>query len=170
MSDSKYLKTIQLLIKVGASPELIMKVIALMNQSKKPLNRGEILYKKSELLLGQDVSPKDLVPDEVGCAESVCNVIRRVYPDFPIITGTWTLWDYLQRYHTRVTRPSRGDIIISPTGTSSLRGVQGHVGIYGERIHSNNSKTGRWDNNYNLTSWRKYYGDKLKFPVYFYQL
>lgn len=123
--------------------------------------------------LGKDASPKDLVSDELGCAESVTNIIKSVLPDWPIITGTWTLWDRLKQdtRFKRVTTPEAGDIVISPTGTVASAPFVGHVGIVGEdgTIMSNNSSKGIFEENYTIDSWNKRWG-KVGYPVYFFRL
>lgn len=124
--------------------------------------------------IGFDASPKDLVPDSVGCAESVSNVLHAVYPSFPIITGTYTLYAYLKDANefVKVTSPLAGDIIISPTGLGGTTSVpEGHTGIVGENssIMSNNSLTGKWDNRFTLTTWNNRYVTLGRFPVYFYR-
>lgn len=122
--------------------------------------------------LGTDASPRDLAPDALGCAESVSNVIRDVVPDFPIITGTWTLWDRLKKdkRFRQVHTPMPGTIIIAPTGTVRSN-IPGHVGIFGpgKEIYSSNSDTGIFEQNYTLESWNQYYGD-AGYTSYMFQL
>lgn len=109
--------------------------------------------------LDTDVSPEDLAQDEVGCANSVSDLIKRVLPDFPIILGTsqlfWKL--HIDKRFKLVTTPSKGCIIISPT----VGGTIGHTGIFitAERIASNNSNTGLFQGNYNWPdSWIATFG------------
>lgn len=130
------------------------------------------LYRSAHSFLGRDASPADIAPDLLGCAESVSNVIQRVLPDFPIITGTWTLWQKLEEdpRFRRVTIPMPGTIIIAPTG-SVRADIPGHVGIFGPstQIMSNNSLTGTWEENYTLASWQERY-ETAGYTSYFYQL
>lgn len=121
--------------------------------------------------LGTDASPLDIVNDELGCAESVSTLIGKVIP-FPVITGTWTLNEYLDndnRFVRIESQPEAGDIIISPTGSGNGR-IRGHVGIIGEAgiVYSNNSATGLWDDLYTLTSWNdRYFGLGGIMPRYY---
>ena len=131
------------------------------------------LFAAAREYLGREASPKDLAPDELGCAESVTNIIDDVVPNFPVITGTWTLWEALkndERFR-EVTLPMPGDIIISPTGTVKDAPYPGHVGLVSRdgKIMSNNSYNGLWEENYTLDSWNARY-KKAGFPVIFYTL
>jgi hypothetical protein len=125
--------------------------------------------------LGRDVTPKDLVPDEVACAETVTAIIRTVLPTFPVIPGTYTLWRQLENdpRFRRVSLPAPGVIVLSPTGTqpATSRVRNGHVGIYGQgnAIMSNSSATGIFEQNFSTASWQARYG-QAGFPIYYYQL
>jgi hypothetical protein len=123
--------------------------------------------------IGRDASPRDLAPDQLGCAESVSMIIKDVLPDFPIITGTWVLRDRLDKdvRFKKVTVPMPGDIIISPTGTVAKAPFPGHVGILGAdtTVMSNDSRAGKWEANYTIASWQKRWGT-AGFPVQFYSL
>lgn len=131
------------------------------------------LFAAAREYLGRDASPRNFVPSEVACAESVSTVIADVIPGFPPITGTWTLWDKLEsddRFQ-RVTIPVPGTIIISPTGTVKDAPIVGHVGIFGRdnNIMSNNSYNGLWEENYTLDSWNARY-KAAGYQTYMYQL
>ena len=122
---------------------------------------------------GSDASPRDIADDELGCAESVTNIIKQFLPDFPIITGTWTLWDKMDRdsRFERVTNPKAGDIIISPTGSLRNAPFPGHVGIMADdtNIMANDSATGLWKVFYTIESWSARW-EAVGFPVYFYRI
>jgi len=142
----------------------------------KGMVRRKTLYEAVKESLNVDVSPKDRARDEVGCAESASEVIRKVLPDFPVVLGTWSLLDRLQNdtRFKKVTIPMPGTIIISPTG-ESLRDpapFPGHVGFFleGMKIASNTSATGMFEQNYTLETWKKRWGDEGKYPIYYYQL
>lgn len=109
--------------------------------------------------LDTDVSPLDLATDELGCAESVSNLIKKVFPDFPIILGTADLFWKLKidRRFKLVTTPIKGCIIVSP----KVNQTYGHTGIFITefRIASNNSKTGLFQGNYDWpNSWIATFG------------
>lgn len=122
--------------------------------------------------IGVDASPNDIAPDELGCAETVSTLINKVDRDFPIIPGTWTLWNILNNRtnYERVTVPSPETIIISPTGTGN-GSIPGHVGIMLDDgvIASNDSATGKFIKNYTLDTWQKRYVEKGGFKVYMYK-
>lgn len=127
------------------------------------------ILKEAKKWVGRDASPRDLAPDTLACAESVCSVLNLAGIKIPMITGTWSLWENLKKNCQMVTEPKAGDIIISPTGTGKFR--NGHVGIVGENgvVYSNNSHTGLWDTYWNIGEWRDFYGREGGFPVYFYR-
>ena len=138
------------------------------------LTNSDALYAAAVLKLGQDASPKDLVDDDVACAETVSNLIQKIIPSFPTFTGTWTLWAYLKK-DTRFKQmilSEPGCVIISPTGTGNGRLRNGHVGILGKDgiIMSNDSASGLLLENFNLTSWRQKYQAVGGFPVYFFKI
>lgn len=120
------------------------------------------IYLEALKYIGTDASPSDRVDDVVGCAESVTEILSKVIR-FPVVTGTWTLWDKLRRDQRfrETTIPMPGDIIISPTGTGNGR-IRGHVGIFGKNlvIMANDSDTGKWMAFYTLDSWKDRYEKK----------
>jgi hypothetical protein len=124
--------------------------------------------------IGKDASPADYAPDELGCAESVTTILKKLYPETPIITGTWTLWDYLQKNYVRMNSPEVGCVVISPTGTSKLGSkvpYPGHAGFVldNDTIASNDSFTGRFEINYDLSTWAKRYVEKGGYKMYYYK-
>lgn len=131
------------------------------------------LHLYSLLVLGSDMSW--VVSDDVACAETVSRITMAVgaKPSY-IITGTWTLWDFLKRSRgwreVSEWNASAGDIIISPTGMGN-GSIAGHVGLVsnGGRIVSSNSDTGKVDRVYNLLTWKMRYAKKGGFPVYFFR-
>lgn len=143
------------------------------------LGDREILYSTALSCLGKDASPNDVVPDEVGCAESVSDILIQAFPklDIPLIVSTNHLYNYLEssRSFIRIDQPLRGDIIISPTGYSSKYPAplpNGHVGIFSDnnQIMSNNSDTGLFDIHYTLDSWNARYRDIGGYPVIYYRI
>lgn len=153
--------------------------VSLLARAVSLLNRYlfmKTLYQAALESLNVDISPLDRAKDVVGCAESASEVIRKVVPDFPVILGTYTMW---QRFENdprfkRVTIPMPGTIIISPTGTSKKNPASfpGHVGIFlaGDKIASNTSANGKFEQNYTLGSWKKRWELSGGYPVYYYSL
>lgn len=121
-------------------------------------NTGRI-YLACLTKLGKDASPQDWVDDEVACAESITNILHELWPEIPIMIGTWTLWEYLNKNgkFQKTLFPKQGSIIISPTGTGNGKLKNGHVGIVGEgeMIISNDSASGMLLENYTKASWKQ---------------
>lgn len=139
---------------------------------KTPMQKTFIQH--CEEALGVDVTPDDLVPDSVACAITVSTLINKVDATFPKVAGTWTLYDILEhrKDYTRVTDPTPGDIVISPTGLSKSKTMpNGHTGIIMSdlSIASNDSATGKFMKNYTLESWTNRYVVKGGYPLFIYR-
>lgn len=137
----------------------------------KPMSK---LLELAKANLGKDVSPKDLVSDNFGCAESLSTLVRQIVPNFPIVTGTWTLYDLLRTHKSfeRVTEPEAGDIILCVTGMGKGTIANGHAGIISNNgfIMSNQSANGLWLENFTQNSWKERYVIAGKYPVFYYRL
>ena len=126
--------------------------------------------------IGTDVTPQDKVADDVACAEVVTTLLKKIRPEMPIITGTYTLYEHLSNPKNKFrfvdeTEPFIAeDIIISPTGLGKP-GTNGHVGIFMENglIVSNDSRTGKFMQNHTFPSWKKYYMNSRGYPVYIFR-
>lgn len=133
---------------------------------------SEKIYKTAKRLLGQHLSGDNSV---LGCATTVNEIVRRATGQ-PIGGGASTalMYSYLitDKRFTRTVDPIAGDIVISPTGTSTLgTGQHGHVGIvanYG--ILSNSSETGLLTENYTKETWQQVFHVAFKFPVYYFHV
>ncbi len=139
-------------------------LIDLIQGSEKGLGglseRREKLYATAFSFLGIDASPRDIAPDDFGCAESLNEVYKAAF-GHPIGGDISTTRLYAALMASKelleVDSPLPGDIIISPTGFVKRVPV-GHVGIVGKwQIMSNNSVTGKWDVYYTQQSWRARY-------------
>lgn len=141
-------------------------------EEPKILTNREKVYEKALSLLYTDASPDDLASDDLACSESVSNVLRQVYPDFPIITGTAALAGFLykDKRFANVLEYREGVILVSPTGKGNGT-IVGHCGIFGKdgTIMSNSSESGLWKQNYDINSWIKRYRKLGEFPLYFYE-
>lgn len=129
------------------------------------------IYNRAVAMIGTDASPSDIAPDELGCAESVSTILNGLYPDFPIITGTATLYETISKRKdfVRLTKPERGCLIIYPTGYGNGGLKNGHIFIYGDdnHLYSNNSNSkpkGLWDDHWTLAEARTYYQGKGGYP------
>lgn len=141
------------------------------------MSKAEQILAKCSEYEGKDFTPDYPTSDEVSCALAVTTILNQVDPTIPIITGTWTLDDYLaksskfERVSEPIGDPKAGDIVISPSGLGNGN-FPGHVGIYIDKfnIMSNNSYTGLWEKNYTRESWRNRYYYKGGFPVRLYRM
>lgn len=142
--------------------------------------RDMLLFKKNLLTviensLGTDASPNDLAPDELGCAETVTTILKQVYPQMPIITGTYALYDYLQHPANgweKIDSPQEGCIVISPTGLGK-KGTHGHVGfVLADNVIASNSSwpntLGKFLKNFTVDKWLSYFGG-MSYPVYYFK-
>lgn len=149
----------------------LLKILAQLNIMRR-MSR-EALYNTAKASLGKDASPNDLAPDELGCAETVSNIIRMVIPTFPIVISTRLLFAALveSNYFKPVDEPLEGDVIISVTGTGNGKVSNGHTGIVGKYgVMSNDSRSGMFLENYTLASWDLYYRKKGGFPTHFFRV
>lgn len=132
------------------------------------------LYQAAKDCLGLDMIEDPTVDISVGCAESVNAVFKKAFGrEIGGGASTAAMYAVLQKdpRFKLVNEPIPGDIIISPTGTSSKKAPHGHVGLVGYHgIMSNNSMTGTWQEYYTLESWKEYYQDRLGFPVLYFQV
>jgi hypothetical protein len=163
--------------KLLALLEQLQAILEAMQQEDKPNE----LYMAAFASIGLDISPRDVAPDEVACAESLCEVVKDAFPElnFPTIISTAVLYQHLTKSPSfvQVDTPVGGEIIISPTGTGNGKLKNGHVGIMGRKksqdgslwIMGNDSRTGIWSANFTLQSWRAYYERKGGFPVLFFK-
>jgi hypothetical protein len=154
----------------------------LLDLQKQLYKKPRTLYEVAKQSEGIDVTPDDLIPDPVACAITVSTIIRKLIPDFPLVAGTYTLFDVLEHHprFRRVTLPMPGTIIISPTSMSRKRTTikNGHCGIFtlNHNIMSNNSNSnkkgeaGTFVENYTLIKWKEYFEMRGGYPIFFYAL
>lgn len=139
--------------------------------------QGLQIFKYCKSQLGIDASPKDLAPDELGCAETVTTILHTLFPDVPVLIGTAQLYDFLKDSpnFALVGTPMAGDIIISPTGFGGFNGIKnGHTGFIGDHdtIMSNTSlppNTGKFTQNYTYQTWVARYKTLGGYPVFVYR-
>lgn len=141
-----------------------------------PKENRVILYEKALTFIGTDASPDDKAPDELGCAETISDILYAAFLDnvgFPGTLSTTQLYRQLSscEKYERVSAPLPGDIVISPSGYGNGNLSNGHVGIKGpeESILSNSSSTGTFISNYTMESWRLRYVVKGGFPMVFFR-
>lgn len=120
--------------------------------------------------LDTEVTPKDEVPDNVACAQTISTLIKKVFPDFPIVYSTKDLDMklYMDKRFKRITEPEWGCVVVSPRNNTQY----GHAGMFltSERIASNDSKTGLFKGNYSWSSWISEFQQKRGLRIYLYRL
>lgn len=135
-----------------------------------PMTNEEKFLKVCLDALDTDPTPKDEISDDVACAHTLSTLIKKVYPDFPILSSTKDLDAklFLDKRFKRMDLPNKGRIIISPRTSAKY----GHCGVWitNERIASNNSSNGLFQGNYTWESWIKEFKDKRGLKIYIYEL
>lgn len=126
--------------------------------------------------LNKHITLNAVVPPDLGCAETISFILNAAgVPNIPAggFPGTAGLYQYMNVSNIliNVDVPLPYDIIISPTGTSSINSPHGHTGILGENneIYSNSSDTGLFTQNYTLDTWKQYFGEIEGFPQYYFR-
>ena len=141
-----------------------------------PTQNSDLLFRTAKACLNTDVTPKDLVPDNVACAETVNAIYAKAFGRaIGGAASTYNMYNALLRHpeFDKVDTPLRGDVVISPTGYSRNGGKivsNGHVGIMGEdgKIMSNDSPSGLLKESYTIGTWTDQYVIKGGYPmVYF---
>ena len=142
-------------------------------------NNRLIFFHTAVQALGTDASPNDIVPDELGCAETINDIHKKAF-GFPIggEVSTYRMYSALKNstFFKRVGEPLEGRILISPTGYGKIDIMSGHVGIVGEmssdgtlKVMTNDSFTGKFiDTRYSIKTWKKRWADKGKYPMWFF--
>lgn len=135
-----------------------------------------VIYRVAVNSLGVDTSPNDFAPDEYGCADSVSGVLQSALGgekgiDWAISTAILYRELLTSKAWCLVQSPLPGDIIISPTGYGNGGLANGHVGICatGDRIMSNSSLKGVWEQNFTTQTWKDRYVTLGGFPVYYFR-
>ncbi len=157
-------------------PKTIRQLLNLFKNILNPITMGNnrlTLFAVALRVLGTDASPHDVAPDELGCAETIYDILLTAFPfrvGFSFTVSTYTLYNALRssKKYIKVDMPLEGDIVISPTGYGSGGLSNGHVGIKGEldKIMSNSSSTGKLEENYTMKTWKERYVDNVT-TVYF---
>jgi hypothetical protein len=139
----------------------------------------ERFYEAALAALGTDASPKDVAPDELGCAETVNEIHYKAFGEYienPGISTTRLFAAIVDRpdLWVRVSDAEPGNLIISPTGMSKLPSLpiaNGHVGIFDRDgiIMSNSSATGKFERNYTIQEWVDRYRVKGGYPIYYFK-
>ncbi len=143
---------------------------------------AERLYATSKAAIGQDVTPKDIVPDYVACVSSLQEIYYRTFGHYigsgAALYNTYALWFELRQNPAfeAVLVPTPGCIAVCATGTSQNDEApipHGHCAVVGKVNWMSNTsfgpKAGQWDANYTRESWDDYFFHKGGYPVYFFK-
>lgn len=149
-----------------------------ITQPKTPImTNTEKLYEIAKACIGSDMSPNDVAPDSLACAESLNGVFKKAFGENigngAALTSTAALYQVLKNDPRFVVTsdPQPGDIVISPSGTSTKGSPHGHCGIRGITTYmSNDSSTGKWEANYNLPNWKLVFHDTLGFEIFHFKV
>lgn len=143
--------------------------------TKPIMSKADILYNKAVSSIGRDMSPLDKAPDSLGCMESVDGVWLAAFGEHLLDPAARLSTEEGYKAMVKDPRleqiqvPTKGAIVISPTGFSSKGSKHGHCGIVGNYdIMSNDSNSGIWQDNYTKDGWKKVFGDTLGFPIYYF--
>lgn len=153
---------------------LIGRLKLMVAEGNLPTDQGAKIFTTAKQWIGMDASPKDVAPDELGCAETVTAILNYAGFQTPVIVSTAKLYEYLSTKveWMRVYTPIEGDIVISPTGMGGKNGIKnGHVGVVGTGgvIMSNASATGTFEPNYTINSWTNRYSIKGGYPIFYFR-
>lgn len=127
-----------------------------------PETAAQRLAEEAKQFLGFDASPQNRAPQELSCAEGVVNIVNSCWPStLPTsIVSTAVLFETLKRSprFKPTLNPIEGCIVVSPTVGTNI----GHTGIYTEAnvIASNDSRDGKFRENYTRELWRSYFVKK----------
>lgn len=138
----------------------------MVNQAQKNL------YDIALPLKGQHLTLNDTVPKGLGCAQCLSKILT--IAGYKVgskgISGTATLYIWLQANFISVTTPQKGDVVLSVTGTGRA-GSRGHVGIYDgvARILSNDSASGLLQDYWTLSGWVAHYETDLQMVTHYFR-
>lgn len=157
----------------------LKQLIALFTKALSPVTQGNnrlILFATAVKALRTDASPADVAPDELGCAETIYDILASAFPlnvGFPFTVSTSQLYMSLRTCdkYILVDQPLEGDIVISPSGYGNGALSNGHIGIKGEldKIMSNSSATGTFEENYTMDTWKARYVGIGGYPMVFFR-
>jgi hypothetical protein len=146
----------------------------LLEQLTKKQTVGKVpsLYDVAYSLIGKHLTLNSDIPKEYGCAQAISYVLKQYGCDIPKrgISGTYSLYEWLQKNGVEIEKSEVGCVIISITNTGNGK-CRGHVGIQGKyQILSNNSKTGLLDTQWVYSDWISYYKEYGNLTTKYYRI
>lgn len=141
-------------------------------------SRGEQLFDVAMTYTGKDVTPKDEVPDDVACAETVDTLYYKTFGEYisgGISVSTTVLKNemlFTSSKFQRVPSFEKYAILVYPTGEGNGRLANGHIFICGDsgKLYSNTSATGKFEQNYNLFTAKYRYETIGGFKPFYFRL
>lgn len=152
----------------------LTQIVGLLKEMVSLKNKRMTLIEAAEKFLHKDASPQDIANDEVGCAESMTEILKTIFPTFKGSLSTLALKNILDKdsRFIKVLSPSENTIILCATTESHSKTVRnGHVGVIGKdgNIISNSSATGTMEYNYTLQSWKERF-ENNGYPIHYYKV
>lgn len=139
------------------------------------MTNAQKLYQVAYDSIGRDMSPADIAPDNLACAESLNGVFKAAFGSpigtGPALTSTYYLYQEMLKDPRleATTKPQAGDIVISPSGYSTKNSAHGHCGVWGNHDVMSNGG-GAWQDNYTQAAWYNVFSTTLGFPVFFFHV
>lgn len=140
---------------------------------------AEKVYLEAYHTIGFDASPRDVAPDELGCMESVSDILEKAGVPFPYLVSTRDGETEFDRsmYFEEIDKAEPYCIILSVTGSGN-GSIVGHVGIVGRYtapdgslwVMSNDSRAGVWLVNFTVNTWFDRYVGKGELRTKFYRI
>lgn len=157
----------------------LKQLLSLFSNIINPVTQGNnrlILFATAVKALGTDASPNDIAPDELGCAETVYDILSTAFPfnvGFPFLISTSKFYDAIKvsSKYIKVDQPLEGDIVLSPSGHGNGKLSNGHIGVKGEldKIMSNSSATGKFMENFTMQTWKDRYVKLGGYPMLYFR-
>ena len=131
------------------------------------------LLEVAKSCIGKDMAPLN---DDYGCMEALNTVFKKAFGrDIGGGASTYQAYQILKNdlRFEKVPLPLPGDIICSATGYGNPKKLRnGHVGIVSdqEKIMSNTSSNGLWEENYTISTWKRRYKDFGGYPMDYFRV
>ncbi len=140
-------------------------------------SRGEIFFDVAMTFVGKDATPKDVVDDDVACAETVDTIYKAAFGEYMnggITISTTKMFQFMSNSpkFELIFKPEKGAILIYPTGYGNGRLKNGHVFICGDNglLYSNSSSNGKFEQNYTTYTAKHRYETIGGFPRNYFRL
>lgn len=139
--------------------------------------KGQIFFDVAMTFVGRDVTPKDVVEDDVACAETVDTIYKTAFGEY--MNGGITISTTKMFHHMSTSpkfelifKPEKGAILIYPTGYGNGKVKHGHVFICGDNglLYSNSSSNGKFEQNYTTYTAKYRYETLGNYPRSYFRL